>query len=72
MDIPEHVRGDGIKSHRLGHLHSLAPILARYTRIVDLAGNDLERLVIKLKVVPHDLKRMLPSLGDGLGRQHVE
>jgi hypothetical protein len=37
-----------------------------------LAGYDLERLMIQLKVVPYDLKRMLSSLRNGVDRQHLE
>src|SRR6185437_910963 len=72
MNVPEHVGGNGVQSHRLSHLHALAPIFVRYTCVMDLAGYDLERLMIQLEVVPCDLKRMLSSLRNCVDRQHLE
>jgi hypothetical protein len=39
---------------------------------MNLAGDDLERLVIQFKVVPNDLERALRSLRDCVRREHPE
>ena len=47
VEVPEDVRRDGVEAHRAGHLHPVAPVLARDARVVHLARDDLERLSVE-------------------------
>ena len=48
--IPEHVGGNGIEAHRLGHLQARSPIFTRHSGVMHLAGDDPKRLAIEHEV----------------------
>src|SRR6202012_5966639 len=49
VQIPKHIRTNGIQPHGLGHLHTGTPGLAGYTRVMDLTGYHMERFIIQHK-----------------------
>src|SRR5579884_745320 len=51
MQVPEDVCGKRVQAHRLHQPHALAPVRTRHPCIVHLAGDDLERLSIKEKML---------------------
>ncbi len=57
MEIPKDVGGDGVQSHGAGFAEAVAPVGARHTGIVHLAGEDLIRMAVQLKL----------SIGNGKG-----
>lgn len=63
--VPEDVGGNGVASHRLGHLDAMLPILLRDTGGMDLPTDDLKRVAIEEKLLLTESKRVSGIGGEG-------
>ena len=66
VDVPEDVGGDGVEAHGACHFQACVPVLAGDAGVVELAGEDLERLAVEEELVAPDDEGVLRG-GAGLG-----
>ena len=67
--IPEHIDGDGIASHGLGHANALVPVFPGNAGGVHFAADDLERFSIQQELGTAQRKTMGLRIGGGGGEQ---
>src|SRR5215469_15498893 len=66
VHVPEHVCRYGVETHLFRHSETVSPIRAWDTRIVHLAGNDLERLAVEQELTVARHKTIWCLRGRGL------